>query len=94
MIIRYSPVFFESLKKVDVRIRKSFKERILIFSKYPNDLELNNHPLEREYKGYRSIDITADYRAVFEVKYEGEEVAYFTLLGTHEQLYGKGRKTV
>lgn len=93
MIIRYSPVFFKTLKKLDVRIRKSFKEQILLFSKSPNDPQLNNHPLKREYQGLRSIDITADWRAIYEEKHEGEEeTAYFVLIGTHKQLYGKSGK--
>ena len=89
MTIRYDPSFFDKLKKVDVRIKKAVKERILIFSKNPSDPQLNNHLLKREYKGYRSIDITADYRALYQEKQEVEDtVAYFTLLGTHDELYG------
>ena len=90
MIIKYSPLFFKTLKKLDVRIRKSFKERILLFAKNPNDPQLDNHPLKREYRGLRSIDITADFRAIYEEKRDGEEeTAYFVLIGTHKQLYGK-----
>lgn len=90
MIIRYSPLFLRTLKKVDVQIHKSFKERILIFSKNPHDLELNNHPLREPYKGLRSIDVTADWRAIYEEKHDlREEVTYFVILGTHEELYGK-----
>lgn len=88
MIIKYSPAFFKKLKKMDVRIRKNVKERMLLFSKNPNHLQLNNHPLKREYEGYRSIDITADYRALYKKKQEGESIiTYFTLLGTHDELY-------
>lgn len=93
MIIRYSPLFFKTLKKLDVRIRKSFKEKILLFAKNPNDPQLNNHLLKREYQGLRSIDITADWRAVYQEKHEGgKETAYFVLIGTHKQLYGKPEK--
>lgn len=93
MIIKYSTVFLKTLKKLDVRIRKSFKEQILLFSKNPNDPQLNNHPLKREYQGLRSIDITANWRAIYEEKHEGEEeTAYFVLIGTHKQLYGKSEK--
>ena len=93
MIIKYSPLFFKTLKKLDVRIRKSFKERILLFAKNPNDPQLDNHPLKREYRGLRSIDITADFRAIYEEKRDGEEeTAYFVLIGTHKQLYGKPEK--
>lgn len=88
MIIKYAPDFFANLKKVDVRIRKSFKEKVLIFSKEPNNPQLNNHPLKREWQGYRSIDITSDYRVIYEELHEGEEtIAYFVALGTHSKLY-------
>lgn len=93
MIIKYSPLFFKTLKKLDVRIRKSFKEQILLFSKNPNDPQLDNHPLKREYQGLRSIDITVDFRAIYEEKHECEkETVYFVLIGTHKQLFGKPEK--
>jgi addiction module RelE/StbE family toxin len=93
MIVKYSPLFLKTLKKLDVRVRKSFKGQILIFAKNPNGPELDNHPLKREYQGLRSIDITADFRAIYEEKYEGgEEVAYFVLIGTHRELYGNSVK--
>ena len=84
-----SPFFFEKLKKVDVRIRKNFEEKIKIFEKNPFDSSLNNHLLKEPYEGLRSIDITNDYRAVYEEVPSGNEtVAYFSLLGTHKELYG------
>ena len=89
MTVRFDPEFYTKLKKLDVRIRKSFKERILLFSANPSSPLLRNHVLQREYSGYRSIDITADYRAIYQEKLEGTEtVAYFVLIGTHEELYG------
>ena len=88
MIIRYDPDFIERLKKQNVRIRKSFKERILIFSKDPFYPQLNNHPLREEWEGYRSVDITNDYRAIYIEKVEGEDkVAYFVAIGIHEELF-------
>lgn len=81
--------FLKKLKKVDVRIRKSFKEKIILFSKNPVDPQLNNHALREQYEGYKSIDITADYRAIYEeVKIKRKKVSYFILLGTHEELFG------
>ena len=85
---RIPPCPFKRLKKLDVKIKKSFKERIKIFEKDPHNPQLNNHALKREYEGYRSIDITADWRAIFEVVQDGEEsFAYFIALDTHEHLY-------
>ena len=90
MNVKLSPGLLKKLKKSDVRIRKSFKERILVFSKNPQDLELDNHSLKREWKGYRSIDITSDLRAIYqEIQIGGETVAYFVALGTHNELYRK-----
>ena len=88
MTIRYSPAFFGRLKKANARIKKSVKERILLFSKNPYNPQLNNHLLKREYKGHRSINITADWRALYTEKREGKDsIAYFTSLGTHRELY-------
>jgi len=88
MKIIYNPAFIQKLKKLDVRIRKSFRERIAIFQLNPSDPILDKHPLEWELTGYQSIDITANYRAVFEELQEGNEIMYFFfLIGTHEELY-------
>lgn len=90
MNVKYSPGLLQSLKKHDVRIRKSFKEKIVIFFKNPNDLQLNNHSLREPYQDRRSIDITNDHRAHYkEIKEKDETVAYFVSLGTHDEFYGK-----
>ncbi len=84
-----SKQLLEKLKKLDVRIRNSFFEKIKIFEENHQDPLLNNHALKREYHGYRSINITADYRALYKEITEGDKtIAYFVLLGTHEELYG------
>lgn len=93
MTVKYSPSFLKVFKKLDVRIRKSFKQKILIFSKNPDDLQLNNHELKKEWLEHRSIDVDADYRAVYQEKNNGEDsVAYFVVLGTHDQLYKKDKQ--
>lgn len=88
MKIQYDPDFLKTLKKLNVRVRKSFRESIEIFLKNPLDPGLDNHKLKRGYQGYRSIDVTSNYRAIYEEINEGEEpVAYFFQIGTHEELY-------
>ena len=89
MTVRHDPQFLKKLKKLNVRVRKSFKERIALFARDPQNLQLNNHPLTREYSNFRSINITNDYRALYTEKSEGDEiVAYFEEIGTHKELYG------
>jgi len=90
MKVKYSPSFLTTVKKANVRIRKSLKERIDLFSKDPHNPQLNNHPLRDKYQGYRSIDITSNWRAIYEEALVGSEaVAYFIALGTHKELCGK-----
>ena len=90
MIVKYTDSFLKQLKKSDVRIRKVFKQHLLVFVENLNDLELNNHPLREPYLGHRSIDITADYRAIYkEIVQEDDTYIYFTSFGTHTQLYGE-----
>lgn len=88
MNVRLDPDLLKKLKKLDIRIRKSFRAKIIIFQKNPNEPQLNNHALRKPYKGLRSINITYDYRAIYEESIIEEEiVAYFSLIGTHEELY-------
>jgi len=46
---------------------------------------LNNHALTGQWAGYRSINITGDYRAVYRLA--EEDIAYFVALDTHSKLY-------
>ena len=46
---------------------------------------LNNHKLSGEYEGYRSINITGDWRAVY--KLIDRDTIVFVDLGTHSELY-------
>ncbi len=88
MKLVYDPLFVKQVKKVNVRVRRSTKHKLLIFAQDPDSPELNNHSLSREWEGHRSIDITSDYRAIFEeVEIDGETVAYFVALGSHKVLY-------
>ena len=88
MKVRYSPGFIKILKKTDVRTRKHFKQQIILFSQNPSNPLLHSHPLRDRWKGYRSINITSDWRAIYTKKVEGDEiVAYFVILGTHKDLY-------
>ena len=88
MKVQLAPELIVKLKKQDVRTLKSFKQAIELFSEDPNNLELDNHELSREWKGFRSIDVTADLRAVYQEDSEGNKpMAYFVAFGTHKELY-------
>lgn len=88
MTIRYDPDLLKKLKKVDVRIRRGFKKRLEIFIKNPNNSQLHNHALRGKWKGCRSINLTNDWRAIYEEKTEGDKtIAYFVTIGIHKELY-------
>ncbi|MBI2635437.1 MAG: hypothetical protein HYW79_02735 [Parcubacteria group bacterium] len=57
-----------------------------LFVEDPYHPVLNNHALKERYQGYRSIDITGDLRALFELR--GENIAFFIIVDTHSNLYG------
>jgi addiction module RelE/StbE family toxin len=88
MKVQFHPEFIENLKSVDVRVRKCFRKQIERFQKNHLDPHLDNHKVHGDYEGYHSIDVTNDYRAIYEELNENEDtLAYFFKLGTHNELY-------
>ena len=89
MKAQYDSDLLKQLKKINVRIQKSFKKQIFIFTKDAQSPKLRNHALQDKWEGYRSIDITADYRAIYkEIIEEASVIAYFVAIGAHKELYG------
>lgn len=86
MQIEYSKTFIKEFKKCPVNIKANFKKRLKIFIDNQYHTILNNHPLIGKLKNYRSINITGDYRAIFEEIDDGR-IIYFVAIGTHSQLY-------
>lgn len=66
-------------------LRKKFEERILLFLVDPFHPILNNHTLTGTWMGYRSINITGDYRAIY--RPIDHASAYFVHLDIHSNLY-------
>ena len=86
MKIRYHRRFIKLFGKLPAKIRDKFLERLDLFQREPFHPLLNNHAVEATYPNWRSINITGDYRALFEVA-EGDLVV-FMRIGTHSELYG------
>lgn len=57
--------FIKSYNKLPQKIKKAFDSRLVIFMKNPFEPILRNHALIGEYKEFRSIDVTGDFRALF-----------------------------
>ena len=86
--VEFSKKFEKDLKKASRKVQLATKTRLEIFLLDKFNPVLNNHSLTGKYEGYRSINITGDWRAVFR-EFDGGQTVYFNTLGTHSKLYGK-----
>lgn len=85
MKIEYAKRFIKQFKKAPKQVQLSLKEGIKLFELDKFHPLLNNHALRGKFEGYRSINITGDWRAIFsEVDVN---TLYFQELGIHSQLY-------
>ena len=76
--------FEKMFKKCSPEIRKKFIDRLKIFKGNKQNPVLNNHQLSGILVGLRSINVSGDYRAIFEEKAED---IIFIAIGKHSQLY-------
>lgn len=72
-------------KKLSTPEQRHFKERRNLFLESPFHPLLNNHGLQGEYQGCRSINITGNLRAIYEEI--DSNTVHFIALGTHSELY-------
>lgn len=84
MLIRYRRKFSKHYDKAPLKIREAFINRRELFLQDPFHPQLNNHQLSGKFKGFRSINITGDWRAIYS---EYGDTIIFEVLGTHSQLY-------
>lgn len=78
--------FQKRIKKLSPSIRRAYQARRDLFLKDPFNPLLDNHPLQGEYAGYRSINVTGDYRVMYELI--EADLSHFIKIGTHAELYG------
>jgi addiction module RelE/StbE family toxin len=83
--IEFSPIFDKQIARAPAEIKLAFHEVYYLFSENPTHPALRNHLLTGKYAGFRSIDVTEDWRALYR---EEPERLLFMELGTHEALYG------
>jgi len=85
MTITYSRIFKKMFKKKNAWVQDRFEERISLFIQNRNHLLLNNHSLDGIWFGCRSINITGNFRAVYEEL--NDDNVEFVAIGTHSELY-------
>lgn len=85
MNIRLHKKFSKGYNKLTNSQKKKFKERRNLFLQDEFNPILNNHALTGKYKGYRSINVGGDLRAIFK---QERDMVLFTIIGSHSKLYG------
>ncbi len=86
MQIEYSRRFVKELRKAPRKIQIAFRDRLVLFIENNFSSILNNHRLGGKMKNCRSINITGDWRAIYQELEDGN-VVFFIMIGTHSQLY-------
>ena len=86
MTIRYLPKFKKQYKKLPSKMQVQFDERVQLFAVDPTLPMLKVHPLNGKYKGYWSLSVSGDIRALYIM--DGDTIVIFALIGSHSQLYG------
>ncbi len=86
MSVKFGRRFKKEYKKSPDKVRKQFHRRLDLFLKDRYNVSLNNHCLTGKWKGFSSINITGDWRAIF--IQNDNNLTIFVAIGTHSQLYG------
>jgi len=85
MIIVPTKYFQKKVSKLSKPIKLKLVKRIHLFMSEPKNIILNNHQLNGKYSGYRSINITGNYRMVFE-ELKDSSIRLIDI-DTHSKLY-------
>ncbi|MFZ1019677.1 MAG: type II toxin-antitoxin system mRNA interferase toxin, RelE/StbE family [Minisyncoccia bacterium] len=85
MKIEYSHSFKKDYKKLTSKLRSKFDERLILFQEHQFSPLLNNHYIHYPYDGCRSINISGDIRALYEIINDSE--VFFIHIGSHSELY-------
>ena len=84
MRITYKKQFDKDFKKLPLKIKEQFYERLNLFLQNKFDKILNNHLVDKAFPNCRSINVSGDYRAIFQ---ERGDTAIFITIGSHSELY-------
>ncbi len=77
--------FAKQFAKLPQNLRMKVRERVHMLVADSTHPLLNDHKLNPPYEGYRSINITGDFRLVY--KKISDDTYYLRAVGTHHELY-------
>lgn len=85
MQFEFSPRFKKQFVKTPKKVRAQTSERLALLLGDEFHPLLNNHKLHGSYTGYRSINVTGDWRIVY--RKTDNDTFYLYDIGTHSELY-------
>jgi len=85
MRARFNKAFAKQLGRYPHKVQLAFQKRLELFLNDSMNQLLSNHALTGRWDGYRSINISGDLRAVYEMI--DKDMVYFVAFGSHSQLY-------
>ena len=85
MLFLRSSRFEKEYTRLSKELKIKANERLQVFVADQFDPILNNHKLGHEFEGYRSINVTGDWRIVY--KRVDEQTCLLHIVGTHHQLF-------
>ena len=89
MRVDYSTRFIKHLQKIPAPLLLAFQKRLELFVADSYHQLLHTHALHGKWKGFFSINVTGDWRAVYHwIDEEKVEWVEFVEIGTHSELYG------
>jgi len=84
MLIDLHKHFRKQYERLPAKFQDKFDEKLKLFIADSFAPELNNHGLHGKYVGCRSINVTGDLRAIYEVRGKGVR---FLDIDNHSNLY-------
>lgn len=78
--------FIKSYIKLPKNIKRKFAERVEIYLSNPQNPLLKIHSLNGDMAPMQSMNITADYRALFTVDTKTKKIIFYKI-GTHSEHY-------
>jgi addiction module RelE/StbE family toxin len=85
LLFSYSSRYKRMFRKLPNHLKDRVEERVTLALTNEFDPVLDNHSLRGKWIGCRSIDITGDYRVIFQ---RLSDTFHALAVGTHPELYG------
>ena len=85
MEVKFHKNFKKKFNKLPVKLQEQFYERLELFFQNKFDKILNNHSVDKVFSNCSSINVSGDYRAIFDLDKDGNIVILLILRIKHRK---------